>query len=62
MTPLVSIIMGSTSDLSVVEKGVAVLKEYGVPFEAHIFSAHRTPEEARDFALNATNMVIYDNE
>ena len=45
--------MGSASDLPVVEKAFAVLKEYGVPFEAHVYSAHRTPEQAREFALNA---------
>ena len=49
----VGVVMGSTSDLSVVEKGIAVLKEYGVPFEVHVFSAHRCPEEARDFAVTA---------
>ena len=49
----VGVVMGSTSDLSVVEKGIAVLKEYGVPFEVHVFSAHRCPEEARDFAATA---------
>lgn len=49
----IGIIMGSDSDLPVVSKAVAVLKEYGVPYEVHIFSAHRTPEEARDFALAA---------
>ena len=42
----VAIIMGSDSDLPVVEKGISVLKEYGVPFEVHVYSAHRTPEEA----------------
>lgn len=49
----VGILMGSASDLPVVEKAVGVLKEYGVPFEVHVYSAHRTPEEARDFALGA---------
>lgn len=49
----VAVIMGSDSDLPVVEKAFAVLKEYGVPFEAHVFSAHRTPEKARDFSLHA---------
>ena len=49
----VAIIMGSDSDLPVVEKAFAVLDEYGVPFEVHVYSAHRTPVEARDFALNA---------
>ncbi|MBQ2931929.1 MAG: 5-(carboxyamino)imidazole ribonucleotide mutase [Clostridia bacterium] len=49
----VGIIMGSDSDLPVVEKAVDTLKMLGVPFEVHIFSAHRTPVEARDFSLNA---------
>lgn len=48
-----AIIMGSDSDLPVVEKAVNKLAEYGVPCEVHIFSAHRTPEQARDFARNA---------
>ena len=49
----IAVIMGSDSDLPVVEKAVNVLKEYGVPFEVHVYSAHRTPEEARAFALGA---------
>lgn len=49
----VAIIMGSTSDLPVVQKAADVLKEFGVPYEMHVYSAHRTPTEARDFALNA---------
>ncbi len=49
----VAIIMGSDSDLPVVEKAIEKLDEYGVPFEVHVYSAHRTPEEARDFACNA---------
>ena len=49
----VAVVMGSDSDLPVVEKAIAVLAEYGVPYEVHVFSAHRTPEEARDLALNA---------
>lgn len=49
----VGILMGSASDLPVVEKAVSTLQEYGVPFEVHVYSAHRTPEEARDFALHA---------
>ena len=49
----VGIVMGSDSDLPVVEKAINTLKEYGVPFEVHVYSAHRTPEEARDFARNA---------
>ena len=49
----VGIIMGSDSDLPVVSKAMDTLKEFGVPFEVHVFSAHRTPVEARDFSLNA---------
>ena len=49
----VAVIMGSDSDLPVVEKAFAVFKEYGVPFEVRVLSAHRTPEEARSFARNA---------
>ncbi len=49
----VGIIMGSDSDLPVVEKGIAVLEAYGIPFEVHVFSAHRTPDEAHDFSANA---------
>lgn len=49
----VGILMGSASDLPVVEKAFAALREFDVPFEAHVFSAHRTPVEARDFALSA---------
>lgn len=49
----VAIVMGSDSDLPVIEKAVKVLRELEIPFEAHIYSAHRTPVEARDFALAA---------
>ena len=49
----VGIIMGSDSDLPIVQKAVDVLKSLEIPYEVHIFSAHRTPVEARDFALNA---------
>ena len=45
--------MGSDSDLPVVEKAINTLKEYGVPFEVHVYSAHRTPAEAKDFSANA---------
>lgn len=51
----VAVIMGSDSDLPVVEKAFSVFAEYGVPFEVHVFSAHRTPEEARAFALSAAD-------
>ena len=49
----VAIIMGSDSDLPVVSTAADTLKQFGVPFELHIFSAHRTPEEARDFSTGA---------
>lgn len=49
----VAVIMGSDSDLPVVEKGITELKKYGVPVEVHVFSAHRTPEEALTFANSA---------
>lgn len=49
----VGIIMGSDSDLPVVEKAINTLKEFEVPFEVHVFSAHRTPVEAKEFSENA---------
>ena len=49
----VGIIMGSDSDLPVVQKAVNILRKFEVPFEVHVYSAHRTPVEARDFAVNA---------
>ncbi len=49
----IGIIMGSDSDLPIVSKAVDTLKSFGVPYEIHIFSAHRTPVEAREFSLNA---------
>ena len=49
----VAIIMGSDSDLPVVEKAIDVLKEYGAEFTVNVFSAHRTPEQAREFSLTA---------
>ena len=49
----VGIIMGSTSDLPVVKKAAEVLRDFGIPYEAHVYSAHRTPDEARSFAVNA---------
>lgn len=45
--------MGSDSDLPILEKGMDMLDSLGVPYEVHIYSAHRTPEQARDFALSA---------
>lgn len=49
----VGIIMGSDSDLPVVEKAINILKDFEIPFEVHIYSAHRTPEQARTFAMSA---------
>ena len=49
----VGIVMGSDSDLPVVEKAADTLRELGIPYEVHILSAHRTPDEARDFARGA---------
>lgn len=49
----VAIIMGSDSDLPIVSKAADTLKSFGVPYEMHVFSAHRTPEEAKDFSINA---------
>ncbi|GAP71870.1 phosphoribosylaminoimidazole carboxylase catalytic subunit [Candidatus Symbiothrix dinenymphae] len=58
MTPRVSIIMGSTSDLPVMEKAAKILDEFEVPFEMHALSAHRTPAEVEDFAKNAQGRGI----
>ena len=49
----VAVIMGSDSDLPVVEKAINTLKEYGVPYEVHVYSAHRTPDQAAAFAAGA---------
>lgn len=53
MTPKVSIIMGSTSDLPVMEKAAALLNEFQIPFEINALSAHRTPKEVEAFATKA---------
>lgn len=49
----VGIVMGSDSDLPIIKKATDMLKNLDIPFEVHVYSAHRTPVEARDFALNA---------
>ena len=49
----VGIVMGSDSDLPILQKTMDTLASLDIPYECHIYSAHRTPEEARDFALNA---------
>ena len=58
MKPIVSIIMGSTSDLPVMEKAAAFLNDMQVPFEMNALSAHRTPEAVEDFAKNAKERGI----
>jgi len=49
----IAIIMGSDSDLPICEKAIDTLKEYDIPFEVHVYSAHRTPIEAKKFSQNA---------
>ena len=49
----VGIVMGSDSDLPILEKSIDVLKNFGIPYEVHVYSAHRTPKEAIDFASGA---------
>lgn len=49
----IGLIMGSDSDLPIVKKAADMLRNLEIPFEVHVYSAHRTPVEARDFALNA---------
>lgn len=49
----VALIMGSDSDLPVVEKGIDILKKFNVPFEVHVYSAHRTPVETKEFTEKA---------
>ena len=58
MTPVVSIIMGSTSDLPVMEKAAKLLDEMEIPFEMHALSAHRTPAEVEAFAKGAKGRGI----
>ena len=53
MSKKVGILLGSDSDLPIVERAFEVLRELGIPFEAHIYSAHRTPAEAADFTKGA---------
>ena len=49
----VGIVMGSDSDLPIIKKATDMLDALGIPFEVHVYSAHRTPEQARDFSVNA---------
>ncbi|MBQ8588479.1 MAG: 5-(carboxyamino)imidazole ribonucleotide mutase [Clostridia bacterium] len=50
----VAVIMGSDSDLPVVEKAIDTLREFGIPYEVHVYSAHRTPNEVREFVSSAS--------
>ena len=58
MEPTVSIIMGSTSDLPIMEKAAKLLNEFEIPFEMNALSAHRTPEEVEKFAKTAESRGI----
>lgn len=58
MNPIVSIIMGSTSDLPIMEKAAQLLNDFEIPFEMNALSAHRTPEEVEIFAKNAESRGI----
>lgn len=58
MTPQVSIIMGSTSDLPILEKAAKLLDEFEIPFEMNALSAHRTPRQVEEFASNAASRGI----
>ena len=58
MNPIVSIIMGSTSDLPIMEQAAKLFDEFEIPFEINALSAHRTPDQAMDFAKNAAGRGI----
>ena len=58
MKPVVSIIMGSTSDLKVMEKAAQFFDDMEIPFEVNALSAHRTPEEVENFAKNVVSRGI----
>lgn len=58
MKPIVSIIMGSTSDLPIMEKAAQLLNDFEIPFEMNALSAHRTPMEVEEFAKNAKSRGI----
>ncbi|NCA79716.1 MAG: AIR carboxylase family protein, partial [Sphingobacteriia bacterium] len=58
MTPKVSIIMGSTSDLPIMEKAAQTLNDFEIQFEMQALSAHRTPAEVEEFARNAATRGI----
>ena len=54
----VAIVMGSDSDFPVVKSAVLKLKEFGVPYEVHVMSAHRTPSQAAEFSANAEKTAL----
>ena len=56
----VGIVMGSDSDLPIIQKATDTLSALGIPFEVHVYSAHRTPEQAREFALSARSKGFGD--
>ena len=58
MNPLIAIVCGSDSDLPKLESGISLLKEFEIPFEVRIISAHRTPHEAAEFAASAPDRGI----
>lgn len=58
MTPKVSIIMGSTSDMPIMQQAAQILNEFKIPFEINALSAHRVPEQVAEFAKNAHNKGI----
>lgn len=58
MQPIVSIIMGSTSDMPVMEKAAQLLNDFQIPFEINALSAHRTPAQVEEFARNAQSRGI----
>ncbi len=49
----IAVIMGSDSDIPVVQKSIDILNQFSIPYEVHVYSAHRTPEEAKEFSQNA---------
>ena len=59
MKAMVSIIMGSTSDLNVMDKAARFFEEMEIPFEMNALSAHRTPDEVEKFAKNAGELCLY---
>ncbi len=57
-TPLVAVLMGSKSDAALMEECLDVLKKFGIEYESHVMSAHRTPDKVREFAVSARDRGI----